>query len=206
NLLEVLRQAPPVPPRLAFVRSPVWDQAEEDVKAGFAELVEALGERVEEVPLSASFNEAIDLHQTIMEADLARSFAREYERGRDQLSARLCEMIERGQRVLAVDYNRAVQRVDVLNAILDELFQQFDAILTPATTGEAPKGLGSTGSPIFCTIWTLCGTPAVTLPLLTGASGLPVGVQLVGQKGDDARLLRTARWLIETVRGSAPAA
>src|SRR5690606_29224 len=124
NLLEVLRQAPPVPPRLAFVRSPVWDQAEEDVKAGFAELVEALGERVEEVPLSASFNEAIDLHQTIMEADLARSFAREYERGRDQLSARLCEMIERGQRVLAVDYNRAVQRVDVLNAILDELFQQ----------------------------------------------------------------------------------
>jgi len=206
TLLEVLRQAPPVPPRLAFVRSPVWDQAEEDVKAGFAELVEALGERVEEVPLSASFNEAIDLHQTIMEADLARSFAREYERGRDQLSARLCEMIERGQRVLAVDYNRAVQRVDVLNAILDELFQQFDAILTPATTGEAPKGLGSTGSPIFCTIWTLCGTPAVTLPLLTGASGLPVGVQLVGQKGDDARLLRTARWLIETVRGSAPAA
>ena len=96
--------------------------------------------------------------------------------------------------------------MDVLNAILDEVFLQSDAILTPATTGEAPRGLQSTGSPIFCTIWTFCGTPAVTLPLLTGDAGLPIGVQLVGEKGDDARLLRTARWLIETVRGSAPAA
>jgi len=206
DLLRVLREPPPVPPKLGFVRSPVWDQAEEDAKAGFAELVEVLGERVDELDLPESFADAIDVHQTIMEADLAKSFAREYERGRGQLSARLCTMIERGQRVLAVDYNRAVQRVDALNAILDELLLQYDAILTPATTGEAPRGLDSTGSPVFCTIWTLCGTPTVTLPLLTGASGLPIGVQLVGQKGDDARLLRTARWLMETVRGSAPAA
>jgi Asp-tRNA(Asn)/Glu-tRNA(Gln) amidotransferase A subunit family amidase len=115
-------------------------------------------------------------------------------------------MIERGQEIRAVDYNRAVQRIAALNAALAEVFGTYDAILTPAAPGEAPKGLGSTGSPIFCTIWTFCGTPAVTLPLLTGASGLPIGVQLVGEKGDDARLLRTARWLIETVRRSAPAA
>ncbi len=37
--------------------------------------------------------------------------------------------------------------------------------------------------------------PAVTLPLLTTETGLPMGVQLVGRRGDDARLLRTARWL-----------
>jgi len=206
NLLEVLRDAPPVPPRLAFVRQPVWDQAAEDTKAAFAELVEHLGERVEEVALPASFDDAIDLHQTIMEADLAKSFAREYERGGERLSSRLREMIERGQRTLAVDYNRAVARLAALNATLAEFFASYDAILTPAAPGEAPRGLGSTGSPVFCTIWTLCGTPAVTLPLLTGASGLPIGVQLVVEKGDDARLLRTARWLIETVRSSAPAA
>jgi Asp-tRNA(Asn)/Glu-tRNA(Gln) amidotransferase A subunit family amidase len=205
HLLEVLRAPPPVPPRLAFVRSPVWDQAAEDTKAGFAELVEALGERVEQVALSASFDDAIEIHRTIMEADLAKSFAREYEQGRDQLTSRLREMIERGQTIRAVDYNRAVARIATLNAILAEFFASFDAILTPAAPGEAPSGLGSTGSPVFCTIWTLCGTPAVTLPLLTGTSGLPIGVQLVGEKGDDARLLRTARWLIESVRGSAPA-
>ena len=54
---------------------------------------------------------------------------------------------------------------------------------------------------MFCTIWTLLGLPAVTLPLLTGADGLPIGVQLVGALGDDARLLRTARWLVETLPG-----
>jgi Asp-tRNA(Asn)/Glu-tRNA(Gln) amidotransferase A subunit family amidase len=206
NLLDSLSEAPPVPPKLAFVRSPVWDQAEEDAKAGFAELVEALADQVEDVELPSAFQDAIELHRSVMEADLAKSFAREYERGRDRLSARLREMIERGQEIRAVDYNRAVQRIAALNAALAEVFGTYDAILTPAAPGEAPKGLGSTGSPIFCTIWTFCGTPAVTLPLLTGASGLPIGVQLVGEKGDDARLLRTARWLIETVRRSAPAA
>jgi Asp-tRNA(Asn)/Glu-tRNA(Gln) amidotransferase A subunit family amidase len=205
QLLEVLRAAPPVPPKLAFVRSPVWDRAAEDTRAGFAELIEALGERAEEVALPTAFEEAIDLHATIMEADLAKSFAREYERGRDQLSARLREMIERGQEIRAVDYNRAVARIAALNTALADIFASYDAILTPAAPGEAPNGLGSTGSPIFCTTWTLCGTPALTLPLLTGASGLPIGVQLVGEKGDDARLLRTARWLIETVRNSAAA-
>jgi Asp-tRNA(Asn)/Glu-tRNA(Gln) amidotransferase A subunit family amidase len=199
-LLEVLREAPPVPPKLAFVRSPVWDQAAEDTKAGFAELVDALDGRIEEIELPAMFERAIELHRTIMLADLAKSFHREYDRGRDQLSSRLREMIEAGQQVLAVDYNRALEQVPALNAALVELFTHYDALLTPAAPGEAPEGLGSTGSPVFCTTWTLCGVPAVTLPLLTGASGLPIGVQLVGEKGDDARLLRTARWLIETVR------
>jgi Asp-tRNA(Asn)/Glu-tRNA(Gln) amidotransferase A subunit family amidase len=206
NLLEVLRAAVPVPPKLAFVRQPVWDQAAEDTRGGFAELVDTLGERVEEMALPASFDDAVEVHQTIMEADLAKSFAREYERGRDKLSSRLREMIERGQEIRAVDYNRAVARIATLDAVLAEFFASYDAVLTPAAPGEAPRGLGSTGSPVFCTIWTLCGTPAVTLPLLTGVSGLPIGVQLVGEKGDDARLLRTARWLVETVRTSAPAA
>jgi Asp-tRNA(Asn)/Glu-tRNA(Gln) amidotransferase A subunit family amidase len=202
DLVRVSREAPPLPPKLAFVRSPVWDEAAADTKAGFTELVEHLDERVEEVALPLSFEDAIEVHQTIMEADLAKSFAPEYERGRDQLSARLREMIERGQRTLAVDYNHALERVPAYNALLGELFQRYDAILTPAAPGQAPKGLESTGSPIFCTIWTLCGTPAVTLPLLSGADGMPIGVQLVGQKGDDARLLRTARWLLEVVRGA----
>jgi Asp-tRNA(Asn)/Glu-tRNA(Gln) amidotransferase A subunit family amidase len=92
--------------------------------------------------------------------------------------------------------------VPLLRDSLDPLFARYDAIVTPATTGQAPRGLGSTGSPTFCTIWTLLGMPAVTLPLLTGAEGMPIGVQLVGRFGDDARLLRTARWLVSTIAGS----
>ncbi|MFQ5916008.1 MAG: amidase family protein, partial [Nitrospinota bacterium] len=87
----------------------------------------------------------------------------------------------------------------VLNGMLDDLFEWHDAILTPASTGEAPVGLESTGSPIFCTIWTLCGMPAISLPLLQGARSMPMGVQLVGPRFDDAQLLRAARWLANLV-------
>src|SRR5690606_13825356 len=80
---------------------------------------------------------------------------------------------------------------------LESVFDEFDAILTPAAAGEAPSGLHATGSPAFCTIWSYLGMPAITLPLLQGGNGLPIGVQLVGKRGNDARLLRTARWLVQ---------
>jgi len=79
-----------------------------------------------------------------------------------------------------------------------EIFKEYDAIITPATTGVAPKG-EATGSPLFCSLWTLTGLPALSLPLLSGEGGMPLGVQLVGEHGDDARLLRTANWLIDSL-------
>jgi Asp-tRNA(Asn)/Glu-tRNA(Gln) amidotransferase A subunit family amidase len=50
---------------------------------------------------------------------------------------------------------------------------------------------------VFNAVWTLLGMPALTLPLMQGDNGLPLGVQLVGRRNFDARLLRTARWLQE---------
>ncbi|HSB68802.1 MAG TPA: amidase [Candidatus Methylomirabilis sp.] len=200
RLAEVLSQVPPVPPRLAFVESPFWDQAAEDTRAQFAGLTARLDAHVEAVELPPALAEAAAIHRTILEADLARSFAAEYERGAGQLSGMLRAMIERGQRTLAMEYGRAVAALPRLIRELDPIFDRFDAILTPAATSQAPLGLESTGSPIFCTIWTLCGLPAITLPILRGASGLPMGAQVVGRRLDDARLLRTARWL----EGAAP--
>jgi len=199
DLLAVATQEPPTPPRLAFVRTAAWDRAEPDVVAGFEELAEFLGARLEPLELPELFDRVFDWHRTLMEADLAANLHREHERGGDRLSPVLREMIERGGRTLAVDYNRALERIPVLNEILTATLLEYDAILTPAATGEAPKGLESTGSPIFCTPWSLCGVPAVSLPLLQGSNGLPIGVQLVSAKGDDGRLLRTANWLMHTV-------
>ena len=199
TLLSTLSEDPPVQPRLAFVKTPMWGQADDDTQEAFAELVAHLGDKVGEFKLPEIFNDAVEQHRMIMEADLARSFEREYTRGKDKLSSILKDMIERGQTVLAVDYNNAVNRIPVFNRALDKLFEWHDAILTPATIGEAPIGLSSTGSPIFCTLWTLCGMPAITLPILQGSHGMPMGVQLVGPRGDDARLLRTARWLVNLV-------
>ena len=199
RISRIMAEEPPMAPRLAFVRSPVWDQAEESTKDAFRELISAVEDRVELFQLPSSFDDAHEVHRQIMEADLARNFAREYRDGKDQLSTILCEMIERGQSVTAVQYNDAVARAGEFNEELDELFDVYDAILTPAAPGEAPAGLDSTGSPAFCTIWTLCGVPALSMPLLQGPANMPLGVQMVGARGDDGRLLRTANWLIKAL-------
>ena len=199
NLMATAAEEPLVPPRLAYVKTPMWDQADEDVHGAFDELAEFLGSQAEEVDLSVLLESTAIWHRTIMEADLARSFRREYESGKEKLSTTLCEMIERGRQCLAVDYNHAVQQIPALNTALDEILLEYDAIITPATTGEAPAGLESTGNPIFCTPWSLCGVPSVSVPLLQGSSNMPIGVQLISAKNDDARLLRTANWLAQSV-------
>jgi aspartyl-tRNA(Asn)/glutamyl-tRNA(Gln) amidotransferase subunit A len=78
--------------------------------------------------------------------------------------------------------------------------------LTPAAPGPAPGFAESTGDPIFNGLWTLCRTPTVTVPLFETETGLPMGAQLVGRRGDDARLLRTARWLAGFVAARNPEA
>jgi Asp-tRNA(Asn)/Glu-tRNA(Gln) amidotransferase A subunit family amidase len=192
----VAASEPPLPPRFAFVRSPAWEQAEETTREAFGELVEALGEEAVAVELGAGFEQAVAMHRVVMEAEMAHNLHRDVEKAGGQLSGTLRQAIERGRAYSAADYLRAAAAIAPLNAQLDAIFDEFDAILTPAAPGEAPRGLNSTGNPVFCSTWTYLGTPAVTLPLLRSAAGLPVGVQLVGRRGNDARLLRTARSLV----------
>jgi len=194
--LEISREEPPLPPVLAFIKTPHWERVDADAKEAFAELVGELGDRVEELELFPSAAEGWDWHRTIMEAEMAMNLEREWLTGRDKLSKPLASLIERGREVRAVDYQRALRSIAPAVASFDDLFmQRYDAILTPAALGTAPKGLGSTGDPVFCSLWTLLGMPAITLPLMQGGNGLPLGVQLVGRRNYDARLLRTARWL-----------
>ena len=70
----------------------------------------------------------------------------------------------------------------------------------PASTGPAPKGLGSTGNAVFNGLWTLLGVPCVTVPILE-VDGMPYGAQLVGRRQDEARVLRAARWLRDHASG-----
>jgi Asp-tRNA(Asn)/Glu-tRNA(Gln) amidotransferase A subunit family amidase len=203
QLSRMAAEEPPLPPKLAFAKTPVWDQADDDAKEAFAELVDMLGEAAVEVELPSIFDNAVELHRAIQDAEVAVNFAPEYEQSRDKLSARLRGIIEHGQQVTAADYIRAVARIPLLNINLNEIFDRYDAILTPAAPGEASLGLESTGNPVFCTAWTLLGTPAITLPLLRGSNGMPIGVQLVGLRGNDGRLLRTAHWLSELVEAEA---
>ena len=200
----IANEEPPVEPMLAFIRTPHWERADAATKEGFAELQATLGERMEEVQLFPSAEAAWDWHRTIMEAEMAANLEREWLKGAKKLSEKLRSLIERGREVRAVDYQRALRMIAPLQESFDDLFmQRYDAVITPAAPGSAPKGLRATGDPAFCSLWTLCGLPAVSLPLLQDAAGLPIGVQLVGRRNFDARLLRTARWLSARLQANA---
>ncbi len=185
-------QTLPQPPRLAFVRTPAWKYVEPETEKAFAALAGDLG--AAETPLGRSFDNAIERHGVVMAVDMAFNFRADYDRGRDKLSPALCQLLERGRQVSAMVYKDAVEARETLYRELDPLFGDCDAILTPAAPGAAPP-VATTGNPAFCSLWTYLGTPAITLPLLKAANGLPLGVQLVGGRGDDARLLRVAHWL-----------
>jgi len=194
--LEVAAEDPPMSPRLALVKTPIWDEAEPEMQEAIHELAAHLGEHVEGFALPESAREALTWHGIVMEAEMAANLAGEYEKGCDRLSESLRGQLERGRSHTAFDYQRALARIRQVAEGLDPLFDRYDAILAPAAPGVAPRGLQSTGSPRFCTLWTFAGMPALNVPIMTGASGLPLGVQLVGRRGDDARLLRLARWLV----------
>lgn len=190
---------PPVLPTFAFVRPPGWEMADPATHAAFDELVAALQDAVFAAPLPNAFDEAQAARETINLAEMAKAYYSYERRGADALSSEIRAALERGKALSARDYLAARDWPDVLYAGLSEILKRADAILTPAAPGPAPEGLASTGSAIFNGLWTLTGMPAITLPLLQTQDGLPMGVQLVGRRGDDARLLRTARWLMEHI-------
>jgi aspartyl-tRNA(Asn)/glutamyl-tRNA(Gln) amidotransferase subunit A len=195
RLFDAACSRPPLPPVFALVRTPFWDRATGDTSDALDELAGLLGEQCFAVDLPDLFAEADTVRQRIQFAELAKCYYRYVRRGAELLSPALQAVIEQGNATPVRDYIAALDWREVMNAALDEIFQRCDAILTPAAPGVAPAGLESTGDPIFNGLWTLAGTPAVTLPLFAREDGLPLGVQLVGRRGDDARLLRTAAWL-----------
>lgn len=194
RMLSVAQSKPPVPPVFAFVRPPGWDAADSQMTGAIEELAEVLGEQCFEVPFGG-FDDVAAIRQRINFAEMAKCYYGLERRGRDQMSDVLKAAIDEGKAVLARDYIAALDWRDLMTAALDKIFERCDVILCPAAPGPAPEGLESTGSAIFNGLWTLAGVPTVTVPVFTTDNGMPMGVQLVGRLGDDARLLRTAAWL-----------
>jgi Asp-tRNA(Asn)/Glu-tRNA(Gln) amidotransferase A subunit family amidase len=195
RLLTTAQSKPPVTPTLAFLRLPGYAQAEDQTRLAMEELVDFLGEQCFEAPIPNAFDDAAKIREQINFAEMAKCYFGFERRGWDKLSEETRTAMTAGKATLARDYIAALDWSDVLYSALDEIFSRCDAILVPSTPGPAPEGLGSTGSAIFNGLWTLVRTPAITLPLFEAENGLPMGVQLVGRRGDDARLLRTAAWL-----------
>jgi Asp-tRNA(Asn)/Glu-tRNA(Gln) amidotransferase A subunit family amidase len=183
------------PPRFAYVRSPYWSRVDAAAQETLEAFVAGLGGAVEVVNLPPEFGDASAIHTTIMSAGIAEAFGADYVRAKELLSPVITGIVERGQKISAVEFVAALSARSALRQRFMKIAAPYDAIITPAALGIAPKFEVGTGDPIMSTIWTVLGAPALTLPLLSGAEGMPLGVQLVGNLCADAELIRAAAWL-----------
>jgi amidase len=187
------------PPRIGIAHSRAWDEAAEpETHAALESAAAALskaGARVATVSLPATFDALDDALEDIYGYESSRSLAFERSRRGDGLSPRLRSALERGAEVTAERYDRALAARDAGRARILGVFGDHDVLLAPSARGEAPAGLASTGDPVMNRAWTLLGVPCINVRAGTGPKGLPVGLQVVGPYGGDARALSAAAWI-----------
>lgn len=195
--------------RIGICRTQEWPTAAPETVALFDSLGTRLtraGGAVTEIDLPEVFQEIGSAHQAIMAYEIARNYAYEWHTHRDALSQPLTMLIIEGLSVPPERYDAARFHARTCMARLADIFAEVDVLLTPSAVGEAPSGLSATGSPIFNRLWTLLGTPAITVPADVGPNGLPLGAQVIGPKHDDGLALAGAAWLEHVLRRDASAA
>ena len=182
--------------------SPSWPQTELDTQRAWEVATAALvrnSDRCQDVALP-DFADLIQLQKDVMAYEMARSLSHERLRHRDALSPALQTLLDTGMTIGGAQHAENLRRTAEWRLRIDALFERHDVLLTPSTTGAAPEGLAATGDPMFCRSWSLLGLPAVHLPVLRNARGLPMGLQLVGRMGEDHKLLAAARQIHEKLQ------
>ena len=179
------------PPRIGVIRAPVWSEASVDARSRFDTWTETIGIN-DVVELGRPFQDAIACQRLILDSNLAANLGPVYGASPHLMKAVTRARVRSGLTISASALIRVMAKVETQRMRLREVFRDYDALVTLAAPGEAPLGLSSTGNAVFSAIWTLMGVPAITLPLLEGENGLPIGVQLIGAREADAKLLSVA--------------
>ncbi|BAF87057.1 malonamidase E2 [Azorhizobium caulinodans ORS 571] len=184
------------PARFAVVRTARAHLADAASHAALDSAIAALakaGADVREIALPEEIEAADAIHPVIQDYEGWHALADEYDNG--LLSPLLRGHLEAAAAITPDAYDEARRTAKRARQRLGDLFADCDALLTFAAPGEAPEGFATTGSAMFNRLWTLMGTPCVSVPGLLGPSGLPVGVQVVGRFGRDRRTLAAAAFL-----------
>ncbi len=190
----------PVEPDLVWFNMPYNDRLDSDAREGLAELRDVLGARVQVLDSAPTLSDLVGVQNTIHEYEICQHLAQVFNDHWDKISATLQPVIERGRKISKAQYEDAMAVKASSDTFFAELFLEFDAVIAPSATGQAPKFGQGTGDPIFSTIWTLAGLPSLNLPVLMGETGLPIGLQLIGSTETDDRLLRTASWVLRNLQ------
>jgi Asp-tRNA(Asn)/Glu-tRNA(Gln) amidotransferase A subunit family amidase len=196
----------PGPWRVGVVTGPKSGLECQVVREGMRTVADRLqteGHMVESVRLPAAFDAAHDVHETIYRKALAYYFKGEWSRARSEFSGVLGEMIESGFKSSPEVYHHAVNEQFRLARTMDDFLRDFDVMICPATADEAPIGISTPDIPDHNLIWTMCHLPSFSLPLLSGSSGLPVGLQVTSRRFNDYLVIEFSNYLMELVRGAA---
>jgi Asp-tRNA(Asn)/Glu-tRNA(Gln) amidotransferase A subunit family amidase len=191
------------PPRIGIARTHVWPQAAPESVAMIEQAssrLAAAGASVEDVEMAGDFTAVMDRFSYITSYEGVRASDDFIADHLDEINAWSRKGYEFGKTVSDEDYEGAKAEADRVRGLLAALFGDYDFLITPAATGEAPKDLTAIEGGVFNALWTLMYVPCVTLPAFTGPNGMPVGLQLVGPQGDDAATLRWAAWVDEALR------
>lgn len=178
-------------PRVAMCRTYEWDRVQAEMAATLERTARALD--ASELKLPQPFAGLRAAQRTIHWYEGARALADEYVRHPELLAPALRERCDNGFAIDARDYALALELAVQCRAMLDAAFAGYDVLLAPAATGEAPLGLSSTGDVSMNVVWTLLHAPCVAIPAGRGPNGMPLGLQVIGRIGDDARTLACAQ-------------
>jgi amidase len=196
-------RALPAPPRIALYRTPQWavaDRALVDAfEAGHERLARA-GAHVSELVLPPAMDAIIDASNIVNDYETRRSLAYERVYHLAQLSPTLGGKLVQAGRWTRNEYLAALQTVHDCRLMLEDGLRDVDVLITPAAEGEAPRGLENVGKTAFHQMWTMLHVPSVAIPVFTGPTGLPMGVQVISTRGQDVRALQAAHWIQQVLR------
>lgn len=184
--------------RVGVVHGPKTQFETPEARAGLNAVVAKLaaaGCETFDYSLLAIFDEAHEIHERIYRRALAYYFDLEWNADVNLFSETMQQMIEGGRAVAPTQYQSDVAKQRELSKLIDWESKKFDVLIGLSTAGEAPLGLDGKDLPDHCLIWTMCGMPVLSLPMLTGKNGLPVGVQIVARRFNDYLLLDFAELL-----------
>ena len=195
DMMDVCRKGPLFDPKFIFYKTKNWKNIDKESQKSFEIFIKTFKKNIEVFDTPSYFDDIPKYHKIIHETDMANNFQLYYKKYKKKLSKEMVSAIERGLKNSATEYAEAIDFMKRSYDSYKEVFEDYHGVLTPASSGVAPKGLGNTGSPEFSTVWTYLGLPSISLPLLTGKNDLPLGIQLIGNKHDDLRFLGVASWV-----------
>jgi len=178
-------------------------EVEPVMQAAFSNALSALrsaGASIESVDVAGILASVSEEARTVLFYEGARFHQQRYQEYGAQLGS-LADLVREGLEIPDARYEQAKWSIAESRSRMAELYKSTPVILVPAATGSAPLGLSSTGDPRMNRPWTALGTPAISIPLPV-PNGLPLGLQLTAENGQDARLLQTAVRLHKILAGA----